>query len=81
MQVSLFGFGVLGVGRQGDQSSRTGFVEDGPEFTPVEEPALVFGNTGEGGGARFELIEQRRKFVPIAGVEPFGDEGALPVGW
>ena len=80
MQVGFLGFGVLRVARHCDVASGPGFVEDSTKFAPVKEPALQFGDSREGGGARFELIEQRRQLVPIAGIGFFGNKGAFPVG-
>jgi hypothetical protein len=81
MKVSFFGFGVLGVARHCDVATGAGFVEGSAKFTPVEEPALEFGDGRRGGRSRFKLIEQRRKFVPITGIDFFRHKGAFPVRW
>ena len=81
VQVGFFSFGVLGMARHRDVAPGAGFIEDGAKLAPVEEPALEFGDRPERGGTRFELVEQRRELVPIAGVDFFGYKGALPVGW
>ena len=66
MQIGLFRLGIVRVAGHGDVTLGMVLVERGAEFAPIEQPAFQFGGRFAGGGARFQLVEQRRDLVPIA---------------